>query len=103
MELLDILQKYYFYEEVDDAVDGLYYYLSKYDDNRSTEQIVKIVEALYNASIVFNEKKLEESTDIILDNILKGRQKDPETIRCIYELADIKIYPVYSTLRLGAP
>ncbi len=100
MSLLEFSQKCVFYQEVDAAVDSLYYYLSHYEDDRSTQCIIEILEALQNGASKFNEDELERSVDIILSDILKGRQKSPETIKAIYDLSNIKVYPIDSTLRL---
>lgn len=101
MSLLEFSQKYVFYQEVEDAIDSLYLHLSNYENDQSTESIIEILEALYNGAVRFNETELERSVDIILSDILKGKQKDPKTIKAIYELCNIKVYPIDSILRLS--
>jgi CRISPR/Cas system endoribonuclease Cas6 (RAMP superfamily) len=101
MGLLEFSQKHAFSQEVEDAVDSLLYHLSNYQNEHSTQFIIEILEALYNGAEIFNEEELGSRVDAILSDILKGKQKDPKTIRAIYELADIKVYPIESTLRLG--
>eukprot|EP01156_Anaeramoeba_ignava_P004474 Anaeramoba_ignava/a231150_6.p1 GENE.a231150_6~~a231150_6.p1 ORF type:complete len:103 (-),score=9.85 a231150_6:215-523(-) len=101
MGLLEFSQKHAFSQEVEDAVDSLHYHLSNYENEHSTQFIIEILEALYNGAELFNEEELGSRVDAILSDILKGKQKDPQTIKAIYELADIKVYPIESTLRLA--
>jgi hypothetical protein len=100
MTLLDIGQKLAFCEEYEDALDTLYFYLSRYEKDGYVEVIITILEALYSGAIAFDEHQLSNIIDLILENILCNTHIQPEAIKAIYELCDIKIYPIYSTPRL---
>ena len=100
MQLLTYCQKHTFYEEFEASVDSILYYLSNLENSFFCESILKILESLQSAANTFKETELFIYLDKIITNIYRGRIRSPRVINELYNLCDIKIYPIDSTLRL---
>lgn len=100
MQLLTYCQKHTFYEEFEASVDSILYYLSNLENSFFCESILKILESLQSAAKTFKETELFVYLDKIISNIYRGRIRSPRVINELYNLCDIKIYPIDSTLRL---
>ena len=100
MQLLTDCQKHTFYEEFEASVDSILYYLRNLENSFFCGSILKILESLQSAAKTFKETELFVYLDKIITNIYRGRIRSPRVINELYNLCDIKIYPIDSTLRL---